>query len=131
MSVFLPQKFTLTKHVWNMENRKRGRDDLEGIWNFSERYDSSDVETSSDAFYSSQDSILKNSFMNSTIESELVHKAKREQKLKIHTEAHQRTVAMMMEAAKRLEFAPETDSTEREMQETEPHQDTYIQRPYW
>lgn len=118
---------------------KRSRADFEEDWisDDSKIEDvSSDVEHHAD-LYSLQNSLMKNPFTSSTNTFDTkdidYSKVKREQRFKIHTEGHQRTVAMMMEAAKSMTFETEAKSTmkiDMKMQQ-ELQQVTYIQKPFW
>jgi hypothetical protein len=67
-------------------------------------------------------------------------RAKRIQQQKIHTEVHQKTVAMMMEAAKGISRRITEEEQEQEQQrrieedmsrKEQESMDTYTQRPYW
>ena len=65
-------------------------------------------------------------------------RAKRVQQQKIHTEVHQKTVAMMMEAAKEISrrITEEEQEQQRRIEEDmsrkeQESMDTYTQRPYW
>lgn len=118
--------------------RKRGRDVWEmemELENNTMDCDSSDSEFRQDTYYSSQDSLMNNSQLhnqNSSFNQHHSISAKKGQHHKIHTEGHQRTVAMMMEAAQKLTFEPETQP-ESPIHENMDSQLTpvYTQRPFW
>lgn len=115
-----------------VDNRKRTRDDYEScFYSVFERSDSNDSDPWCDTTHTSQESYSKDSFPN-LMETNVLnddYKAKREQRSRIHTEAHQKTVAMMMEAAKHLQFQ-QVESVSGETEDREVVSG-YVQKPYW
>lgn len=111
-------------------NRKRTRNEYAEDYEYSDGYSS--VMSSQDNCDNSNkfkaEPIPCNSFQMNSTKSGL-HTAKKVQQGKIHTELHQKTVAMMMEASWKL--SQTTPAEETPVSDPIPVIETYTQRPYW